>query len=119
MDPTSKKPRATPPVAETSSPDLSGQTFGDFQLLRPLGQGGMGQVYLAEQVSLRRKVAIKVLREDIASNPTALARFKSESKTVAQLSNSHVVQVHMVGEHEGRAYMVLEYVEGVSLRKYI
>src|SRR6184192_3192679 len=91
--------------------DLTGQTVDDFKVLRMLGQGGMGQVYLAEQISLRRKVAIKLLREDVAANPAALERFKAESKIVAQLSHTHVVQVHMVGEHEGRHYMVLEYVE--------
>jgi serine/threonine-protein kinase len=79
----------------------------------------MGRVYLAEQISLQRKVAIKVLREDIAASPKALERFKSESKIVARLSHSNVVQVHMVGKHEGRPFMVLEYVEGKSLRDYL
>ncbi len=99
--------------------DLVGQTLGDFLILRPLGQGGMGLVYLAEQISLKRKVAIKVLREEIAANPTSLVRFKSEAMNVAQLSHANIVQVHTVGEHEGRHYMVLEYVEGKSLSEYL
>jgi len=64
-------------------------SFGGFRLLRQLGQGGMGKVYLAEQESLQRKVAIKVLRRDLAANPTALARFQAESKTIAQLSHAN------------------------------
>src|SRR5262249_41178080 len=95
------------------------ETFGDFQVLRRLGQGGMGQVYLGEQISLKRKVAIKVLREDVAADPNALERFKAESKTVAQLSHANVVQVYMVGEHQGRHFMFLEYVEGKSLREHL
>jgi len=83
------------------------------------GRAAWGRVYLADQISLHRKVAIKVLREDIAANPTALERFKAESKIVAQLSHPNVVQVHMVGKHEGRRFMVLEYVEGKSLRDYL
>src|SRR5262245_22528692 len=116
MDPRTQSPRATSPAATGSDPNLSGETFGDFRILRQLGQGGMGRVYLAEQISLKRKVAIKVLREDVAASPTALERFKIESKTIAQLSHANIVQVYMIGEHEGRSYMVLEYVEGKSLR---
>ena len=119
MDTETPSPRATHVASTASSPDLVGETFGDFRILRLLGQGGMGRVYLAEQLSLKRKVALKVLREDVAANPTALERFKAESKTVAKLSHANVVQVYMVGEHEGRHYMVLEYVEGKSLRDYL
>ncbi len=119
MDTETPSPRATHSASIASSPDLVGETFGDFRILRLLGQGGMGRVYLAEQLSLKRKVALKVLREDVAANPTALERFKAESKTVAKLSHANVVQVYTVGEHEGRHYMVLEYVEGKSLRDYL
>ena len=119
MDSETPTSRATSVASTASSPDLVGDTFGDFRILRLLGQGGMGRVYLAEQISLKRKVAIKVLREDVAANPTALERFKAESKTVAKLSHANIVQVYMVGEHEGRHYMVLEYVEGKSLRDYL
>src|SRR5437868_6067793 len=110
---------ATSPDATASSPDLVGETFGDFRILRRLGQGGMGQVYLAEQLSLKRKVAIKLLRDELAANPKVRERFKVESETVAQLSHANIVQVYTVGEHAGRHYMVLEYVEGKSLRDYL
>ena len=108
-----------PPAADASQPDLVGETFDGFRILRELGRGGMGQVYLAEQLSLKRKVAVKMLREDVAAHPTALERFKAESKTVARLSHPNVVQVHTFGEHRDRCYMVLEYVEGKSLGDYL
>ena len=78
-----------PPDPEGPGPaiqtlDLTGKTLGDFQILRRLGEGGMGQVYLAEQISLKRKVALKLLKADLASNPTALQRFKSEAEAVAR-----------------------------------
>ncbi|MCI0464963.1 MAG: serine/threonine protein kinase [Gemmataceae bacterium] len=119
MDPKPQTPPATSPASMASGPDLVGETFGDFHILRRLGQGGMGQVYLAEQISLKRKVAIKLLREDVAANPIVRERFQVESKTVAQLSHANIVQVYTVGEHAGRHYMVLEYVEGKSLRDYL
>lgn len=118
-DPAIQAPAVTLPAPIATAPDLTGETFGDFRILRRLGQGGMGQVYLAEQISLKRKIAIKVIRDDIAANPNSLARFKVEAKTVAQLSHANIVQVHMVGEHKGRHFMVLEYVEGKSLGEYL
>src|SRR6202008_3738114 len=92
--------------------DLVGKTFDDFRVLRRLGEGGMGRVYLAEQISLKRNVAIKVLRQEIAT-PTLLARFRAESTLIAQLSHANVVQAHTVGEHKGRHYLLMEYGEGV------
>ncbi len=118
-DPATRTPPPASQAAPAPGPDLSGETFGDYRILRRLGTGGMGEVYLAEQISLGRKVALKLLREDLAAHPTALDRFKTESKTVAQLSHPNIVQVYTVGEHQGRHYMVLEYVEGKSLRRYL
>jgi serine/threonine-protein kinase len=119
MDPRTQTSRETSSASFGSGPDLSGETFEDFHILRRLGQGGMGEVYLAEQLSLKRKVAVKVLREDVAANATVRERFKVESKNVAQLSHANIVQVYTVGEHGGRHYMALEYVEGKSLRDYL
>src|SRR5438552_9045485 len=114
---TAATPSQTSPGG-TPAPDLTGRTLGEFHILRKLGQGGMGQVYLAEQLSLKRKVALKMLREDVAANPTALARFQSESKTIAKLSHANVVQAYTVGQHEGRNFLALEFVDGISLREY-
>src|SRR4051812_4331359 len=99
--------------------DLTGRTLGDFHVLRRLGQGGMGQVYLAEQVSLKRKVALKILRPDLPSSPTALQRFRREAEAVAQATHANIVQVYAIGDQDGIAYMAMEYVEGRNLREYL
>src|SRR5260370_13474307 len=99
--------------------DLTGQTLGDFQILRKIGQGGMGQVYLAEQISLKRKVALKLLRPELAANDTALSRVKREAESVARATHANIVQVYFIGEHKGHHFMALEYVEGRNLRDYL
>ncbi len=110
---------ATAPTPPPQDTDLTGRTFGDFQVLRRLGQGGMGQVYLAEQVSLRRKVALKLLKPELAANPTSLARFKKEAEAVARATHANIVQIYFIGEVDGVPYMALEYVEGRSLRELL
>ena len=70
------------------SPDWSGKNLGDFHLLRRLGQGGMGQVYLAEQISLKRKVAIKMMRTDLAVSAVSLQRFEAEAKAIARVNHA-------------------------------
>jgi predicted Ser/Thr protein kinase len=99
--------------------DLTGQALGDFRVLRRLGQGGMGQVYLAEQVSLRRKVALKIMRPDLAANATSLKRFEAEALAIARVTHANIVQVYAVGESNGLHYMALEYVDGRNLREYL
>jgi predicted Ser/Thr protein kinase len=100
-------------------PDLTGRTLGDFQVLRKLGQGGMGQVYLARQLSLKREVALKILSKELADSPTALKRFQAEAEAVARVAHANIVQVYAVGEQDGLRYMALEYVEGRDLRDYL
>ncbi|HXG11991.1 MAG TPA: serine/threonine-protein kinase [Gemmataceae bacterium] len=116
------QPSLTPPPAAgvpAAEPDLTGRTLGDFHVLRRLGHGGMGQVYLAEQVSLKRKVALKILRADLAANPDALQRFQQEALAVARATHANIVQVYAIGECDGLHYMALEYVEGRNLREYL
>src|SRR5579871_2006472 len=98
--------------APNVSSDLTGQTLGDYRVLRRLGAGGMGQVYLAEQVSLRRRVAPKILHADLAADPKYLQRFRTEAETVAQATHANIVQVYAIGEINGLHFMALEYVEG-------
>jgi tRNA A-37 threonylcarbamoyl transferase component Bud32 len=107
------------PPANPSPEDLSGRSLGDFEIIRKIGQGGMGQVYLAEQASLKRKVALKFLRPDLAANPVALNRFRAEAEAVARINHANIVQVYTVGAFEDRQFMALEYVEGVNLRDYL
>jgi serine/threonine-protein kinase len=102
-----------------TTPDLSGQTLGDFQILRRLGQGGMGQVYLAEQRSLKRRVALKFLRPDLAANPTAVSRFRREAEAVARVTHANIVQVYSINADEPPFFMALEYVEGRNLKEYL
>jgi serine/threonine protein kinase len=99
--------------------DLTGHTLADFHVIRRLGQGGMGQVYLAEQISLKRKVALKILRSETAADPTSLHRFKAEATAVAQATHANIVQIYAIGEADGIAYMALEYVEGRNLQEYL
>lgn len=112
-------PDAQPKAASPPQPDLTGRTLGDFQILRRIGTGGMGQVYLARQLSLKREVALKLLRGELNSNLTALARFEAEAQAVAKLNHPNIVHIHQVGEADGLRYMVLEFVEGRNLRDYL
>src|SRR5947209_8696735 len=105
--------------SRTPDIDLTGRTLGDFQVLRRLGHGGMGQVYLAEQISLKRKVALKLLRPELAADVIALQRFKAEAEAVARATHANIVQVYAIGEADGLHYMALEYVEGRTLRDYL
>src|SRR4051812_34002357 len=74
--------------------DLSGITLGDFRVERLLGRGGMGNVYLARQLSLNRPVALKVLRPELLAKPTYLKRFEAEAWAVAKLNHPNIVQIH-------------------------
>jgi serine/threonine-protein kinase len=95
------------------------QMLGEFKLIRRLGQGGMAQVYLAEQTSLGRKVALKVLRPERVQTANHLKRFLTEATAAAALSHPNIVAVYLLGEHEGRNYIVQEYVSGGNLREFI
>jgi len=106
------------PLVATDA-ELAGRTFGDFQLLRKLGQGGMGQVYLARQLSLKRRVAVKILRAELAVNRNALQRFRLEAEAVARITHANIVQVYTCSECDGFHFMVLEYVEGRNLRDFL
>ena len=103
----------------TNPDDLTGQTLGDFRIVRKLGAGGMGEVYLARQLSLKRDVALKFLRPDLAADPVAVQRFQQEAEAVARLTHANIVQVYAVGELAGRRFMALEFVDGRNLRDYV
>src|SRR4051812_31941574 len=117
-------PTDTPPGWGSVSPaprarDLTGASLGDFQVDRLLGRGGMGEVYLARQVSLNRAVALKVLRPDLLDNKTYLSRFEAEAWSAAKLNHPNIVHIYTLGEAEGLRYIAMEYVEGSNLRDYI
>jgi len=107
------------PAAAAPAIDLTGKTIGEFRILRRIGQGGMGQVYLAEQASLKRQVALKIMRPDVADNPTAVQRFQREAEAVAKVTHANIVQVYAFGQADGVYYMALEFVDGKNLADYV
>src|SRR5262245_18943130 len=98
---------------------LVGQTFGDFALLSELGRGSMGVVYKAQQKSLDRPVALKLLLAEHSANATLLQRFLTEARAAAGLQHPNIVQVHQVGECVAGPYFVMEFIDGPSLEVLI
>jgi predicted Ser/Thr protein kinase len=99
--------------------DLTGTTVGDFQVERLLGRGGMGEVYLATQLSLNRPVALKVLREEVMAKPGYEDRFRSEAIAVAKLNHPNIVHVYSMAQIDQVHFIAMEYVEGTNLREYV
>jgi Tol biopolymer transport system component len=94
----------------------AGVRLGPYEILAPLGAGGMGEVYRARDERLHREVAIKVLPERVSQDPDALARFEREAKAVAALSHPNILALHDAGRADGVAYAVMELLEGETLR---
>jgi hypothetical protein len=99
--------------------DLSGRTLGDYRVERLLGRGGMGEVYLARQLSLERPVALKVLKPELAADPTYMARFESEALAAARLNHPNIVHIYALGGDDGLKYLVMEYVPGLNLAEHL
>lgn len=99
--------------------DWSGKTLGDFQVMRLLGQGGMGRVYLARQISLDRLVALKVVRSDSRSRDDLSRRLRSEALAVARLNHPGIVQVYAICDLDDAPTLVMEYVEGRTLKDLV
>src|ERR1700683_3545472 len=89
--------------------------FGNFVLERQLGAGGMGAVYLGQDVTLNRDVAVKILKPELVTDQKFMATFLREAEITASLNHPNIVQVYAFGEHEGIYYMVVEYISGGSL----
>src|SRR5262249_22691973 len=105
-------------VATALPPEEGGwPTVAGYEILGELGRGGMGIVYQAKQVRLGRTVALKMLRGADQAGHTELARFRTEAEALARLRHPHIVQVHEMGEHEGRPYFSVDFVDGPSLAK--
>jgi TolB-like protein/Tfp pilus assembly protein PilF len=95
----------------------AGSRLGPHEIVAPLGAGGMGEVYRAKDSRLGREVAIKVLPTAFAADPERLRRFELEARSASALNHPNIVTVHDVGEHEGTPYVVLELLEGQTLRE--
>ena len=91
------------------------ERLGDFRLIREIGRGGMGVVFEAEQESLRRRVAVKVLPRQALLDEKHLKRFQSEARIAANLHHTNIVEVFGVGEQDGFHYYVMQYIRGVGL----
>src|ERR1700736_2853146 len=94
-----------------------GVRLGPYEILAPLGAGGMGEVYRARDGKLDRDVAVKVLPQSVAADPDTLARFEREAKAVAALSHPNILAIHDFGNQDGIAYAVTELLEGETLRE--
>jgi serine/threonine-protein kinase len=108
----------TPKAREPITGDgLVGKVLGErFQVLELIGQGGSGTIYRGEHVTLRRKVAIKVLHNELSRDDLAIERFRREATTVAEIDNEHIVEIHDFGRTaDGRLYLAMELLEGETL----
>jgi eukaryotic-like serine/threonine-protein kinase len=94
-------------------------TLSHYRIISRIGAGGMGEVYLAQDTKLDRKVALKILPADVASNRDRMERFIREAKSAAALSHPNIAQIFEIGEHDGTHYIAMEFVEGVTLREKI
>src|SRR5262249_27475726 len=109
------RPRSAPPPDE---PDAPGR-LGDFRIVREIGRGGMGIVYEAEQMSLKRRVALKVLPFAGALDARQLQRFKNESQAAAHLHHTNIVPVHAVGYERGVHFYAMQFIDGQTVAALI
>jgi serine/threonine protein kinase len=112
-------PQVTGEAPGESAEEMQDRMLGEFRILRRLGRGGMAEVFLAEQTSLKRNVAIKVLRKERLKDETYIKRFKTEAMAAATLTHPNIIQVITIGEAEGTQFIAQEYVQGMNLREFL
>src|SRR6202795_5325785 len=97
----------------------SGTRLGPYKIEALIGAGGMGEVYRATDTRLNRDVAVKILSSRLTAEPGAKLRFEREAHTASALNDPHICTIYDVGEHEGRQFLVMELLEGRTLKQYM
>src|ERR671931_2064297 len=98
---------------------MAGTKLGRYEIRSKLGEGGMGEVYLAEDARLHRNVALKILPAGLASNKDRMRRFEQEAQAAAALNHPSIATIHEIGEYDDTHFIAMEFIDGVTLREKI